>query len=77
MTEPWSIENNDAILLRGLLDEAAGNEILHHAAISMQQDERFALTRLPIVQAQTSHLDKAPRWVPPFRAITEVVVDGR
>jgi hypothetical protein len=42
MTEARTIENDDAIILSGQIDQTTGFEILDHAAIAVQQDQRGA-----------------------------------
>jgi len=42
MTEPRTIENDDAMIFSGRSDQSAGFEILDHAAVAVQQDQRRA-----------------------------------
>ena len=42
MTEARTIENDDAIILSCQIDQTTGFEILDHAAIAVQQDQRGA-----------------------------------
>ena len=42
MAEARTIENDDAIILGGQIDQTAGFEILDHAAVAVQQDKRRA-----------------------------------
>ena len=48
------VENDYPILPGGLVEEAARLEILNHAAVAVQQNERLALAALDIVQSDSS-----------------------
>ena len=50
MAEARTIENDDAIIPRGKIDQAAGFEILDHVAISVQQAQRRARATFDIVK---------------------------
>jgi hypothetical protein len=42
MAEARTIENDDAIVLGGQINQTAGFKILDHAAVAVQQDQRRA-----------------------------------
>ena len=60
------------------VDQAAGFEILNHAAVPMQQDQRFSLPPLHVMQSNALHRDElASRWVRPFRTSGGEAVEER
>ncbi len=60
MSETWPIEDDDAIALRGHVQQSAGNEVLDHAAIAMQHHQHLAFAPLEVVQLHTVDLDEGP-----------------
>jgi hypothetical protein len=50
MAETRTIEHDDAIILSGQIDQTARFEILDHAAITVQQDQRGARATFDIVK---------------------------
>ena len=58
MAEARTIENDDAIILGGQIDQTAGFEILDHAAIAVQQDQRRARATFDIVQPDAVYLQE-------------------
>jgi hypothetical protein len=62
MTEPRAVEHNHLIVLRRQIDQAAGFEILDHAAIAVKQNQRPTLSALHVVQSYPVDLDELPLW---------------
>src|SRR5699024_7141569 len=50
-----AVEGDDAVGAGGGVEEAAGLEVLDHAAVAVQEDERRAFASLDIVQADAIH----------------------
>jgi hypothetical protein len=50
MAEAGTIESDDAIIFGGQVDQAAGFEILDHAAIAVQENQRRAGAAFDIVK---------------------------
>jgi hypothetical protein len=61
VAKAWTIENNDPIILGGQIDQTAGLEVLDHAAVSVQKDERFARAPFHIVEPNAVDLQKPTR----------------
>jgi hypothetical protein len=47
-------------VFRREIKKAAGLEILNHAAVTMQQDERLSASPLDVMQPHSAYLDKPP-----------------
>jgi hypothetical protein len=78
VAEARPIERDDAVLLRGHIEEAARCEILHHAAIAVQQHERLALSALDIVQTHAVDFDEAAgRRIVAFGLIGSMAIVNR
>jgi hypothetical protein len=58
MAEARTIETDDAITLGGYIDQAAGFEILDHAAIAVQQDQRRPRAAFDIVKMDAVYFQK-------------------
>ena len=56
------VKHDDAILLGGLVEQPARLEILDHAAVAVQQDERLAFSTLDVVQPDCIDLEEPPLW---------------
>ena len=50
MAKAGTIESDDTIILGGQIDQTAGFEILDHAAVAVQQDQRHARATFDIVE---------------------------
>src|SRR5215203_7349090 len=65
----WAVERDYSIRLGGCLYEPARREILNHAAVAVQEDQRLALSLLEIMQANSINLyELAHRWVAALRS---------
>jgi hypothetical protein len=72
------VEDDDAILLGGLVKEPARLEVLEHASVAVQQDERFAFATLDIVQADTIDLEESSLGgIAALRILGKPTVDQR
>jgi len=56
VAEARSIENDDPIVLGGQIDQTTGFEILDHAAVAVQKDQRLARAPFDVAQPNTVHL---------------------
>jgi hypothetical protein len=70
MAETRAVKNDDPIPLRRQVYQATRQEILNHAAIAMQQHERFSGALLYIVKPNTIDIAELSRW----RVITHCLV---
>ena len=61
VAKPRTIEGNDAMRLRRHLDETARREILNHAAIAVQQNERFTRAPIDVVKLDVAYVHKFSR----------------
>src|SRR5215211_567492 len=59
VTEPRAIEHDDTVPLRSHGNETARLEILDHAAVAVQQNQRLSLTTLDIVEPDAVDFDKS------------------
>jgi hypothetical protein len=59
MAEARSIENDDAIILGSQIDQTTGFEILDHAAVAVQQDQRRARAPLDIVEPDSVYFEES------------------
>ena len=62
VAESGTIEHDHAIILGGEIDQTTRFEILDHAAIAMEQNQRPAGSPLDIVQADTVDVDEPTLW---------------
>jgi hypothetical protein len=60
MAEAWAIKHDDAMILSSEVNQAAAFEILNHAAVAMQQDDRVACAPFDKMEAHAVHLNKLP-----------------
>jgi hypothetical protein len=60
VAESRAVEHDDPVRLSRHIDQAAGLEILDHAAIAMEQDQWFAFATDNVVEANPIHLDELP-----------------
>src|SRR5689334_4924758 len=74
----WAVEDDHSVFLRSRLNEAARGEILNHAAVSMQHDERLSCPIFDIMQPNAVHLDEtAHRRISALRALRKLTVHNR
>ena len=62
MAKARAIKRNHAIFLRGQINQAAGLEVLDHAPIAVQEDQRRSCSPLDVVEANTFHGNESPDW---------------
>jgi hypothetical protein len=73
-----AVEDDHSVCLRSPLNEPARGEILNHAAVSMQQDERLSCPVFDIVQPNAVHLDEtAHRGISALRALRKLTIHNR
>jgi len=73
-----AVEDDHPVSLRSRLNEPARDEILNHAAVSMQHDERLSCPLFDIVQPNAVHLDEtAQRGISALRALRKLTVHNR
>ena len=78
VAESRTIKRNDTMLLRRHLDETARCEVLNHAAIAVQQNDRFARASIDIVKPDAVYIYKpACRWIFALRLLRERAVHQR
>ena len=61
MAIPRAVERNHAVRLGGRFDQAARREVLDHAAVAVQEDQRLSFSLLDVVQANSVDLDELAR----------------
>jgi hypothetical protein len=69
-SKPWSIEANDPVVTSEAVDQSAQDEILHHGAISVEEDNarRDGIAAFDLMQTHSVALDEdADRRVPALR----------
>ena len=70
-----TVERDHPVFLRRHVDEAARLEILNHAAVTVQQDQRFAAALIEIVESNAIHYDEfAKRRIVLGRLLRNVLV---
>ena len=68
MTEARPIDSNDSISLGQPFEYPANLKILHHGAVTVQQDEGRPLAPLEEMEADPFHIEEAAEgWVVPLR----------
>jgi hypothetical protein len=58
VAEPRAVERDYPVLSGCPIDQSADLEVLDHASIAVQQDERNAFAALDVVELDTVHLDQ-------------------
>jgi hypothetical protein len=75
MPEAGAIEGYDPVFFASHGDQAAGAEILDHAAIAVQEDEGLAMPALDIMKPHTLDLEKPSGWrVIPFCLLRQMPI---
>jgi hypothetical protein len=59
VAETRTVYNNDTVVLGSEIDQTARFEVLDHAAVAVQENERFAGTSFDIVQPNTLDVEEA------------------
>jgi hypothetical protein len=68
VAEPRPIDCDNAISLSQPFKYTANFEILHHGAVTVQQDEGRSLASLEVMEADPSNIEEAADgWVVPLR----------
>jgi hypothetical protein len=62
VTKSGTVKYDDPVLFRREIDEAAGQEILDHAAIAMEQDQWLSFPPHNIMEPDPVHLDEFSDW---------------
>src|SRR5215207_6536313 len=57
-----TVEHDDAECLSSHIDEAAGLEVLDHAAVAVQKDQRLAFASLDVMEAHAVNFDELAGW---------------
>ena len=71
-----TIEHDDPVLPGRQVDKPAGDEVLDHAAVAMQQDQRRSLATFQVMEADPVHLyEPADRGIALFGPLCKLVVD--
>jgi hypothetical protein len=69
MAKARPVKHDDPVFFGRLGDKSAGCKILNDPRIAVQQDKRFALALLDVVQSETAYLyEFSTRWIFPFRS---------
>src|SRR5688572_12364798 len=75
VSEPWAVENDNAVGSGRHVDETARLEILDQAAVAVQQDKWFAFAPLHVVQTDAIDFEElASRRVLTLRLVREMTV---
>ncbi len=73
-----AIEYDDAVVFGGQFDQAAGFEILNHAAVTVEKHQRPAGAALQIVDPHAFDLDEAPgRRIVALRLFGKLPINDR
>jgi hypothetical protein len=62
VTEPRPVHRYGAVLGCGPIDDAADEEVLHHGAVAMQEDDGPAVAALNIVKTCSAGRDEPSLW---------------
>ena len=54
MAEARAIEHDNAVCVRGKIDQSAEGHVIDHRAVAVQKYQRFAITTLDIVKANAT-----------------------
>jgi hypothetical protein len=71
-----TVEYDNPEVLGSEINQTAGLEILDHAAIAMQKNQRFARTALDVVKSNAAHLEEATgRRIVMLRFVRKMTID--
>src|SRR4051812_13142032 len=78
VAKPRTIEGNDPIIFGSPCDQPAGYEVLDHAAVAMEKQQRSAGAALDVVKPDPVHLDESSgRRIVALRLFGELPIEDR